>query len=77
MRPRACRAMSLTLPDALARVHFPVKKAMAQSRNYSLVQLEAIMDRLLTADVGMKTGADPATELDILVAELTRPRKRN
>ena len=56
---------------------FPVKKAMAQSRNYSLVQLEAIMDRLLTADVGMKTGADPATELDILVAELTRPRKRN
>ena len=50
---------------------------MAQSRNYDLVQLEAIMDRLLTADFAMKSGADPDTELDILVAELTMPRKRN
>ena len=56
---------------------FPVKKAMTQSRNYGLDQLEAIMDRLLTADVAMKTGADPDTELDILVAELTRHRNRN
>ena len=56
---------------------FPVKKAMAQSRNYDLVQLEAIMDRLLTADFAMKSGADADTELDILVAELTMPRKRN
>ncbi len=50
---------------------FPVKKAMAQSRNYPIVQLEAILDRLLTLDFAMKTGADPDTELDILVAELT------
>ena len=56
---------------------FPVKKAMAQSRNYDLVQLETIMDRLLTADFAMKSGADADTELDILVAELTMPRKRN
>ena len=56
---------------------FPVKKAMAQSRNYGLDQLEAIMDQLLTADFAMKSGADPDTELDILVAELTKSRMRN
>ncbi len=53
---------------------FPVKKAMAQSRNYAIPQLEGILDRLLCSDVAMKTGADPNTELDILVAELTQPR---
>ena len=53
---------------------FPVKKAMAQSRNYALAQLEGIMDRLLLSDFAMKSGANPETELDILVAELTKPR---
>ena len=53
---------------------FPVKKAMVQSRNYAFVQLEGIMDRLLLSDFAMKSGADPETELDILVAELTKPR---
>lgn len=52
---------------------FPVKKAMGQSRNYGLSQLEAILDRLLSSDFAMKTGADPETELDILIAELTAP----
>ena len=51
---------------------FPVKKAMAQSRNYALPQLEGILDRLLSSDFAMKTGADPNTEIDILVAELTQ-----
>ena len=53
---------------------FPVKKAMVQSRNYALAQLEGILDRLLSSDFAMKTGADPNTELDILVAELTKTR---
>ena len=53
---------------------FPVKKAMAQSRNYALPQLEGILDRLLSSDFAMKTGADPNTEIDILVAELTQPK---
>ena len=56
---------------------FPVKKAMAQSRNYALAQLEGIMDRLLLSDFAMKSGANPETELDILVGELTKPRYRN
>ncbi len=53
---------------------FPVKKAMAQSRNYAIPQLEGILDRLLSSDFAMKTGADPNTEIDILVAELTQSR---
>ena len=53
---------------------FPVKKAMTQSRSYALAQLEGILDRLLSSDFAMKTGANPHTELDILVAELTKPR---
>lgn len=53
---------------------FPVKKAMAQSRNYALPQLEGILDKLLSSDFAMKTGANPHTELDVLVAELTKPR---
>ena len=53
---------------------FPVKKAMVQSRNYAFAQLEGILDRLLSSDFAMKTGANPHTELDILVAELTQTR---
>ena len=53
---------------------YPVKKAMAQSRNYALPQLEGILDRLLSSDFAMKTGGDPNTEIDILVAELTQSR---
>jgi len=51
---------------------YPVKKAMGQSGAYSLEALEGIMTRLLEADFAMKTGADPDTELDVLIAELTQ-----
>ncbi|MEZ4735600.1 MAG: DNA polymerase III subunit delta [Caldilineaceae bacterium] len=51
---------------------YSVKKAMVQTNNYSLQELIAIMDRLLEADYAMKTGADPETEIDVLMAELTR-----
>lgn len=51
---------------------YPVKKAMQQCRAYRMEELEQIMERLLTADHAMKTGAHPDTEIDVLVAELTR-----
>jgi DNA polymerase III subunit delta len=51
---------------------YPVKKAMQQTRAYTIAELEAIMERLLTADFAMKTGANPETEIDVLVAELTQ-----
>ncbi len=50
---------------------YPVKKAMQQSGRFALPELDAILDRLLEADYAMKTGADPDTTIDVLVAELT------
>lgn len=50
---------------------YSVKKAMGQAQNYPLKELIAIMDRLLETDYAMKTGANPETEIDILIAELT------
>jgi len=51
---------------------YSVKKAMAQAGKYSLTELDGIMNRLLEADYAMKTGADAETEIDLLIAELTR-----
>lgn len=55
---------------------YPVKKAMQQCRGYRMDELEAVLARLLQADFAMKTGADPETEIDVLVAELTQARRR-
>ncbi|MBX3011270.1 MAG: DNA polymerase III subunit delta [Caldilineaceae bacterium] len=51
---------------------YSVKKAMVQANNYTLPELIAIMDRLLETDYAMKTGTDPETAIDLLIAELTR-----
>jgi DNA polymerase III subunit delta len=51
---------------------FPVKKAMQQANGYSFTELVDLMDRLVVADNAMKTGADPETEIDLLIAELTQ-----
>jgi len=51
---------------------FPVKKAMQQAGSYSFPELIDLMDRLVVADNAMKTGADPQTEMDLLIAELTQ-----
>lgn len=51
---------------------FPVKKAMQQAVGYSEGDLVDVLDRLLAADFAMKTGADPDTEIDLLIAELTQ-----
>jgi DNA polymerase-3 subunit delta len=51
---------------------FPTGKVCAQSRNFTLPALEAIYHRLLETDAAIKTGqTEPATALDVLVAELT------
>jgi len=51
---------------------YPVKKALQQARKYASEELIDVMDRLLEADFAMKTGADPDTTIDVLVAELTQ-----
>lgn len=55
---------------------YPVKKAMQQSRQYSTTELDGVMDKLLRCDYAMKMGANPETEIDVLVAELTVRGKR-
>jgi DNA polymerase-3 subunit delta len=54
---------------------YPVKKAMQQCRQYQIDELESIMERLLNTDYAMKTGSEPNTEIDVLVAELTQRHK--
>jgi len=51
---------------------YPVRKAMQLAPRYSFTELEAIMAALLEADMAMKTGANQDTELDLLIADLTR-----
>lgn len=63
--------------DAIARaigLHpFPTQKAMQQSRQWRMADLEAVYDRLLETDLAIKTGqlADDLA-LDLLVVELSR-----
>jgi DNA polymerase-3 subunit delta len=51
---------------------YPVKKAMQLAGSYSFAELVELMDRFVVADNAMKTGADPETEIDLLIAELTQ-----
>lgn len=50
---------------------FPVQKAMGAASRYSFGELEAVLARLLEANLAMVTGADQATEIELLVADLT------
>jgi DNA polymerase-3 subunit delta len=50
---------------------FPARKAVEQSRSFTLPQLEAIYRRLLDTDTRMKTGRlEPRLALDLLIASL-------
>lgn len=60
------------IAKAVKESAYPVKKALQQSRHYSIPELTGIMEMLLESDHAMKTGADPDTELDLLIAKLTR-----
>ncbi len=60
------------IAKAVKESPYPVKKAMAQARAYSFPALEQAMEQMLEADVAMKTGANSETEIDLLVARLTR-----
>ncbi len=51
---------------------FPAGKLHAQSKNFSMAQLERIYAHLLEMDVGVKTGqTDMATAVELLVAGVT------
>ena len=61
-----------TIAQRLKMHPFPVKKAMQQVRGFTAAELDDVMDQLLAADFAMKTGANPDTEIDVLIAGLTR-----
>lgn len=50
------------------------EKAMSNAQRFSNAQLANIFDRLFKANVAMVTGGDQATELELLVADLTLTR---
>lgn len=50
---------------------YPTRKAMESAGRYSFTELEAIMEDLVDVNVAMVTGADQATAMELLVADLT------
>ncbi|MBM3130116.1 MAG: DNA polymerase III subunit delta [Chloroflexi bacterium] len=74
LRDLAERGKPLDQAAAQLKMHpFVAKKTAEQSRNFSLPQLEAIYQKLLDADIAIKTGrSEPMLALDLLVVELTR-----
>jgi len=70
-------APQLGTPQAIARElkqsPYPIKKVLAQSKNFSFPQLHRIYHRLLDIDVEIKTGRiDPALAIDTLIAGISR-----
>ena len=53
---------------------YPIRKILAQSRNFGFAQLRRIYHKLLDTDVAIKTGRiEPVLALDTLIAEISRP----
>jgi DNA polymerase-3 subunit delta len=70
-------APQLGSPRAIARQlkqnPYPIRKILAQSKNYSRDQLRAVYHQLLDTDVDIKTGhMEPTLALDTLIAGLSR-----
>jgi DNA polymerase III subunit delta len=75
-RPEGRGANEYDIAKLVGEKPFPVKKAMQIVRNFALDDLVDVLDRLVMADFAMKTGSDQEAELDLLIAELSRPRAR-
>jgi len=65
-------ATPVQIQKTLGLHKFVVKKAIQQMGNFRASQLEAVHQRLLEADISIKTGqAEAELALDLLIAELT------
>lgn len=73
VRDLAARGMKNDAIQKQLGLHpFVTHKLSEQARNYSVEQLEAVMEKLLETDVNLKTSRlEPTLALDILVVELT------
>jgi DNA polymerase-3 subunit delta len=70
-------APSMASHQAIARElkqnPYPIRKILAQSKNYTPHQLRQVYRRLLDTDIDIKTGhLEPTLALDMLVASLSR-----
>jgi DNA polymerase-3 subunit delta len=74
MKDLAARGMPLAAAREQLKLHpFVAEKTWNQALNFSLLQLEAIYQRLLDTDVSIKTGrSEPVVALDVLIVELTK-----
>jgi len=74
MKDLAARGKTLDAAREQLKLHpFVAEKTWNQAHNFALPQLEAIYQRLLDADVAIKTGrSEPEVALDLLIVELTR-----
>lgn len=72
-RDLAARGLEIDEIRAKLGLHpFVARKALEQSRNFSIDQLQAIYHKLLDTDIAIKTGrGDPGVNLDVLVFEMT------
>lgn len=60
------------IPKILGMKPFVFRKVMPQVRNFTVPRLERAYDHLLQADIDMKSGADQAMTLNVLIVELAR-----
>jgi len=59
------------------RSEFPFRKTLRQGAGYTTGALQRVLERLLEADIAMKTGRQPPElALELLVADLCRPPAR-
>jgi DNA polymerase-3 subunit delta len=58
---------------ALGQNPYPIKKILAQSRNFHFGQLHSIYHKLLDTDIAIKTGRiEPTLALDTLIVDISR-----
>ena len=74
MKDLAARGTTLAAAREQLKLHpFVAEKTWNQALNFSLPQLESIYQRLLDADISIKTGrSEPVVALDVLIVELTK-----
>lgn len=74
MKDLAARGKTVDVAREQLKLHpFVANKTWTQALNFTLPQLEAIYQKLLDADIAIKTGrSEPVLALDMLIAELTK-----
>ncbi len=74
MKDLATRGKTVDVAREQLKLHpFVANKTWTQALHFTLPQLEAIYQKLLDADIAIKTGrSEPVLALDLLIAELTK-----